>query len=464
MAAETSYEGAFPSEIDFDELSYRISSRNEHPVVQYVRELPFESAVYPANMYHGLSDGSDGCRKGLITWCPPGHDQERPKRKGCGFIREKGSVGDEGIRFTACSSDTEHYIKGRRTHCWSLHCPSCMNDTALRMGSRVEEQLGAYRILMEKRGADPGRLGHWVVSPPQDMAKAAVQTIDGYNRLRRQIEERLQDVGAKAGCLVFHPWRQGEDLWAFSPHFHSILFGFLDTDRFRAENPGWVIKKVHASEEVESVGQTAAYLMTHMGLGVVERDPSDVDYDLRFLCHMLPGLGDDSKGSEEDGRDFRFTDQDVSDEIEGKGRMVGDLSDMDWLDFAMRPLSYPLRMTYFGMASQRSIRTVDVEREYRTRVCRECGRPLNVYGGLCDHEGEPARFLFENTIRAFCPDIGKVRQAIRSIESEAPGKTKLSEISPSVQLIVSKEETLGFMNNGGSDGGGLDGRSISGCN
>ena len=41
--------------------------------------------------------------------------------------------------------------------------------------------------------------------------------------------------------------------------------------------------------------------MTHMGLSIIERDPSDVDYDFRFLCHMILGLGDDSKGSEEDG-------------------------------------------------------------------------------------------------------------------------------------------------------------------
>ena len=208
MAAETSYEGHLPSDIDFDELSYRITSRNEHPVVQYVRELPFESAVYPANMYHRLSDGSDGCRKGLITWCPPGHDQERPKRKGCGFIREKGSVGDEGIRYTACSDDKTHYARGRRSHCWSLHCPECMNDVALRAGTRVEEQLNAYRILTEKQGGDPGPLGHWVVSPPQKEAKRWVQTIGVFGALRKHVEGGLQDVEAKAGCLVFHPWRQ----------------------------------------------------------------------------------------------------------------------------------------------------------------------------------------------------------------------------------------------------------------
>ena len=34
--------------IDLDELAYRIVSIPEHPVVQYVRELTVESAVYPA--------------------------------------------------------------------------------------------------------------------------------------------------------------------------------------------------------------------------------------------------------------------------------------------------------------------------------------------------------------------------------------------------------------------------------
>jgi hypothetical protein len=441
MPAETSYEGGSPSEIDFDELAYRITADNEHPVVPLVRELPFESAMYPANMYHGLSDDDIGYRKGLITWCPPGHDLERPDRKGCGFIREKGSSGDEGIRFTACSDDKSHYAKGRRSHCWSLHCPKCMNDAALRAGTRVEEQLNTYRVLTEKQGGDPGPLGHWVISPPQKEAKEWVQTIEVFSALRKYVEDSLQEVGAKAGCLIFHPWRQTPDLWEFSPHFHSILFGFLDTDLFRRQNPGWIIKKVHANEEVESIGQTAAYLMTHMGLGLVERDSEDVDYDFKFLCHMLPGLGDDGNRGEDDDP-FRFTDQDESDEAEGKGRMVGDISGMDWLGFTMRPLSYSIRMTYFGLASHKNIRTVAVESEYRARVCRNCGKPLNVYNGMCDHEGEPARFLFDNRIRAFRKDCSAVQSGIHMLSSYmGPGKKlKLSEISEAVSLIVSSDE------------------------
>lgn len=424
--------------VDPDELAYRITNIAEHPVVRYVRELPFESARYPANMYH-RSDAVGPGLIGAITWCPPGHDLDRPRLKGCGFIREKGSVGDEGIRFTACSDDPDHYARGRKSHCWSLHCPRCMNDTALRMGSRVEERLGTYRVLMEKQGRNPGPLGHWVVSPPQDGAKTLMQTAGGYNDLRSWVESTLLDCGAKAGVLVFHPWRQQTDRWELSPHFHAILYGFIDTDRFRSRRPGWVIKKVHANEEIESVSQTAAYLMTHAGLGIVERDASDIDYDYRFLRYMLPGLGDD--GDSKEGSMFRFTDDDLADRMAGKGRMVGDISGMDWLSFTMEPLSYPIRITYFGLASNKSISTVSVEREYRTRVCRDCGQPLSVYSGMCDHQGEPSRFLFENTIRSFREDRDLVKGAMDELGSMSEkGYVNLSEISPKVARIVSSDE------------------------
>ena len=97
-----------------------------------------------------------------------------------------------------------------------------------------------------------------------------------------------------------------------------------------------------------------------------------------YVVHEVPlhphgvELSDDCSRADDD-EPFRFTDQDESDQAEGKGRMVGDVSGMDWLEFAARPLSHPTRMTYFGLVSHRSIRTVAVEREYRTRVCRECG-------------------------------------------------------------------------------------------
>ncbi len=78
---------------------------------------------------------------------------------------------------------------------------------------------------------------------------------------------------------------------------------------------------------------------------------------------------------------------------------------MGWPEFVACLLIYPARMTYFGLASCRSIRNVAIEREHRTRMCRECGMPLNVYNSLRDHEGNPAMFLFDNRIRAFREDM-----------------------------------------------------------
>jgi hypothetical protein len=68
--------------------------------------------------------------------------------------------------------------------------------------------------------------------------------------------------------------------------------------------------------------------------------------------------------------------------------------------------------------------------------------PLNVYGGMCDHEGEPARFLFDNRIMAFRKDYGAVESGLRLLSSSMGEgeKLRLSEISPAVSLIVSKDE------------------------
>lgn len=91
----------------------------------------------------------------------PAHDSLRPRQRGCGFIRSK----DDGLVYTACPSDPEHHCKGKRIHCWSLRCPDCMNDTALRQAVNVERQLLIFRALCRKCGNDVGDIGHWVVSP-----------------------------------------------------------------------------------------------------------------------------------------------------------------------------------------------------------------------------------------------------------------------------------------------------------
>ncbi|MDD7423379.1 MAG: hypothetical protein PUK31_00010 [Candidatus Methanomethylophilaceae archaeon] len=119
----------------------------------------------------------------------------------------------------------------------------------------------SYQFLKEKRGLGPGDIGHWVISPPQGFTKAMVQDDHHYMMLGRHITDPLQSIGCKAGSL------------------YSIRGDWVrTTDTFRSNNPDWIIKKVHADAKVESIGQTAAYLLTHCGLGLSERNIDDIDW------------------------------------------------------------------------------------------------------------------------------------------------------------------------------------------
>ena len=336
--------------------------------------------------------GIEACDLEYITWVMPGHDIDRPKERGCSFIR---SSSGNGLVYTACPHDKEHHIKAKKKHCWSLRCPMCMNDTALKRAVSIERQLLTFSRLKEKQGVDVGDIGHWVVSPPQEFAKSMMQTSDEFDLLSKYIGDSLIVHGASAGVTVFHPWRQQDDMWKLSPHFHSLCYGHIDTTRFRKDNPGWVIKKVHPRERIRSIRQSVAYLMTHMGIGVSEVDPDDVDWEEKVLNHFIPGIT---------SKDAKYSDKDFEDSLLGKGRMVGDCRDIDWLQFTEEELQKELRIRLWGGVSRNNIRNVGLFRQYKLRVCTECGELLRTYDGHDDTSGELVRYIADNRIMAFRQD------------------------------------------------------------
>lgn len=202
-------------------------------------------------------------------------------------------------------------------------CRSCINDAAIKKGIEIEKQLLSFKILSEKAGTPVGEIGHWVVSPPQELAKSLFQTKDDYDELIQHIDDCMVAYGGLAGVSVPHAWRQGEDRWRFSPHFHILCYGRIDTTAFRKDHPGWVIKKIHAKEKIRSIRHTCAYLLTHYSISIAENDPDSVDWDSRFLDFAWPD---------------NPTDKDWEDLLLGKGRLVGDYSDVDWLEWTKKPL------------------------------------------------------------------------------------------------------------------------------
>lgn len=435
------------------------SAFNEHPVSRYVKGLPVQSPVYPAIEYlrpagsegtadHG--DPDDAPQEGAdphvqespvpghheyIHWCMPAHDLDRPSRKGCGFVRSKSG----GLVYTACPSDHLHHCKGKRIHCWSLRCPDCMNDTALKKSISVERQLLTYSALIRKRGGDAGPIGHWVISPPQDLAKSMMQTRDHFDGLCRHVDDQMMLHGGTAGTTVFHPWRQTDEGWDLSPHFHILCYGRIDTTAFRKHNPGWIIKKVHSRERIRSIRHTVAYLMTHMGLGMAEMDPDGVDWDLDVLDMLIPGLK---------SKDADYSEKDREGEQLGKGRMVGDLSDVDWTQWTMDRLSTDLRIRHWGGVSRNSIRTIGFHRRYRVRLCKECGEMLRTYDGTDDQSGSIVRYIQDCPVMVFAGDRDRVLSAYLRYKTDLKDeRLNILDFALMIPLAVSTLE-LGLPDNG----------------
>ncbi len=428
----------------------------EHPVVAFVKRLPVEDARYPAIEYlrlaqqvgrdvwdvfeevqegrrdfldrRGNSIRFDPVEHEYVSWSMPAHDFHRPQEKGCGFIRS----GSGSIVYTMCPDHPEHFIKGKRRHCWSLHCPSCMNDTALKHGVKIERQLLAYRKLSEKQGSDVGQIGHWVVSPPQELAKCMMQTYEDFDRLQKYVDDALMSIGGKAGVTVFHPWRQRDDRWELSPHFHVLCYGFLRTKEFLRENPGWIIKKVHPRERIRSIRHTAAYLSTHMGLGLVALDPESPDWDLDVLDRLVPGIKSPGAG---------YTEEDYDDESRGRGRMCGDLSGVDWTAWTEDRLSKVTRIRYWGGVARNRLRVVGVHRQYKVRVCQECGEILRTYEGSEDSIGSYVRYIQDNPVIAFAEHFEQVKTVyLRFKEDLRAESMSLSDYAAMIPFAVSTLE------------------------
>ncbi len=365
-----------------------------------------------------------------IHWSMPGRDRQRPIDKGCGFIHAKSG----GIVHTRCPDHPEHYCKGKRHHCWSMACYECMNDTALRQGVKVETKLKAFKRLHEKQGEHIGDIGHWVVSPPQELVKCLMQTRREFDNLARYVEASLQDVGASAGITIFHPWRMKDDHWELSPHFHNLLYGRLDTDKFLRDNPGWIIKKVHPRERIRSIRHTAAYLFTHMGIGLSEVDPDTVDWELDFLDHMIPGIK--SPGA-------HYTEKDYDNLSDGKGRLVGDTGDIDWEKWTTDRLSRELRVRQWGGVARNRMRTLGIHRQYKIRVCRECGEVLRTYEGSNDSIGNYVRYIQDNQVFTLAHNFDLAYTAyLRYKDDLMKDGLSLSDFASMVPFAVSTLEIL----------------------
>ena len=102
---------------------------------------------------------------------------------------------------------------------------------------------------------------------------------------------------------------------------------------------------------------------------------------------------------------------------EGKGRLHGDLSEVDWEQWTMKALAVEFKIRYWGGASKRNIRTLGIYRQYKIRVCRECRRILRTYDGYHDCTGSYIRYIRDDPVVVFAEDFELVRNIFQSFKS-----------------------------------------------
>ena len=129
-----------------------------------------------------------------------------------------------------------------------------------------------------------------------------------------------------------------------------------------------------------------------MGLGIAERDPEDIDWFEETMNLMIPGVKS-GKG--------KYKDKDYEDEFLGKGRMVGDLSDIDWDQWVEKKLLLKTRMREWGGIGRNKIKRIGIHRQYKIRRCSECGELLRIYDGIHDSVGNYVRYIKDNEIVCF---------------------------------------------------------------
>ncbi|MFA6728157.1 MAG: hypothetical protein WCS17_08090 [Prevotella sp.] len=471
------------------------TAMQSHPVTSYVRDLPFESyELYPAKS--GTYQSIIGLKKPKVRnsekidsgipnmfWTLPARDTKKLENGNCGVVS---SIFCRDIPMNSCSLNKDHFSKAIGNHCWSMRCPVCMNSTVMKAGVKAEQKILAPGDLYERKTGTKLKIGHWQISPPQKWLQHIMQNSSDFMRFYDDLIEILKQNGIRGGAIVFHPWRLSdiyqtinhvqtgnfkeglpefllaenhidlkweyrnlEHYWRFGPHFHFIGYGhFTDTEEFRSsmakldkignwgedgQEETWVVKKIHPSEEIDSVRHTISYLLTHAGLGSYYYE-NNWDLDGEDLIIPSKVEGNSVKAKEEPMSIHKSLDPNEQNYLE-------DYSNFDFVKWTEdRMYAQIPSIRYFGIVND--TRILGIFKEKKQNICPCCGSVINMYRGVCDCSPEPSLFMRESKIRVSKTDYDFMSEYVTQHTEIAKNGLSLLDFAINVPQC-STPETMG---------------------
>jgi len=174
-------------------------------------------------------------------WSLPGLGSARDD---CGEVRHKG-----------CLNRPKHpngriFLKAYRKSCSKASCPICFISWSMKESHRAAHRMRSFKPDKYRSPI------HVVFSPPQG---------DGirYQEMRKTMYRLSKVVGLDGGMSVFHPYRCGVGEWAWSPHFHTLGYGWISKTRQVYQSDGWIVKNLGVRKDVVRVSN---YLLSHAGI------------------------------------------------------------------------------------------------------------------------------------------------------------------------------------------------------
>ena len=162
-----------------------------------------------------------------------------------------GNFGYRGCLKVMQHPEGKKFVKRFKISCDRRECPICVKKWAMR------EAHGAVHRLLSFKHDGYRKIIHVILSPPQNPAQQDVR------KLRKDANRITKRLGIYGGLLVFHPARRSTRGREWSPHFHSLCYGWVSNVGAVYRSEGWVTKNLGLRKSV--IG-TISYLLSHAGV------------------------------------------------------------------------------------------------------------------------------------------------------------------------------------------------------
>lgn len=254
-------------------------------------------------------------------------------------------------------------------------------------------------------------------------------------------------------------YRNLQNYWRLGPHFHIIGYGrFIDTKTFQSlmerinsknhywpeqndgyghnahgeyarldqdkglSDSGWMVKKIHSKEDLRSIRQTVAYVLTHAGLCSFD---FDADIKEAYNDLLIPIR---QNGIKKEVKECSITSYKADWTVSGwQSEHLDQWSLDDWVQWTENVLSGQFTsIRYFGTANR--TRILSDYKEEQIRVCPECGSPICRYMGVHDCTPQTSTYQRKSRIRVMKYDFDRVHQFVKDNRDEmrTQGRTILS--------------------------------------